>query len=194
LIRLWQRALQRARIPLAYSEGFSPHPRISVAAPLAIGVTGEAELMDIVLRKWVSPHFFAQAVGRTLPPGIEVCQVHLIAPNQPSLQSQVRYAEYTVSIETEQEPAEIESAMTSLMAMAELPWQHWRDTGPRNYDLRALICELWLDDCQHPHCTIGMKLRCDSNGSGRPEQVMLALGFAQPPQSIHRRRLILGRS
>ena len=43
-------------------------------------------------------------------------------------------------------------------------------------------------------CTIGMKLRCDSNGSGRPEQVMLALGFAQTPQSIHRRRLILGRS
>jgi hypothetical protein len=106
----------------------------------------------------------------------------------------VRYAEYTVTIETEQEPEEIASAMTNLLAMAELPWQHMRDTGPRNYDLRALINDLWLVDCHRPHCTIGMKLRCDSNGSGRPEQVMLALGFAQPPQSINRRRLILGRS
>ncbi len=194
LIRLWQRALHRAGIPLAYSEGFSPHPRISLAAPLAIGVTGEAELMDIVLRKWASPHFFTAAISRTLPPGIEILQVNLIAPNQPSLQSQVRYAEYAVTIETPQEPEEIAAAMSGLLAMEQLPWQHWRDTGPRNYDLRALICDLWLVDCHRPNCTIGMRLRCDSNGSGRPEQVMLALGFAQPPQSIHRRRLILGQS
>ena len=44
LIRLWQRAFQRARIPIAYSEGFSPHPRISLAAPLPIRVTSDAEL------------------------------------------------------------------------------------------------------------------------------------------------------
>jgi radical SAM-linked protein len=45
ILRLWQRALHRARIPLAYSEGFSPHPRISMAAPLSIWVPVEAELM-----------------------------------------------------------------------------------------------------------------------------------------------------
>ena len=48
IIRLWQRALNRTGVPLAYSEGFNPHPRISLAVPLALGITGEAELMDIV--------------------------------------------------------------------------------------------------------------------------------------------------
>ena len=49
IIRLWERALRRARIGLAYSEGFSPHPRISLAAPLSLGITSDAELMDVVL-------------------------------------------------------------------------------------------------------------------------------------------------
>ena len=45
LMRLWERALRRAGLPAAYSEGFSPHPRISLASPLAVGVTSRAELM-----------------------------------------------------------------------------------------------------------------------------------------------------
>ena len=70
LIRLWQRALNRAGIPLAYSAGFNPHPRISMALALAMGVTSEAELMDIMLDKFVSPHSFTAAISRQLPRGI----------------------------------------------------------------------------------------------------------------------------
>jgi len=191
LIRLWQRAFQRARIPLAYSEGFSPHPKISLAAPLPIRVTSDAELMDIHLTKWVSPHFLTSALGQQLPLGIEILQAHSIAPNQPSLQSLVRFAEYRVTVKTEKEKAEIETAITSLLSAEQLPWQHQRDTGPRHYDLRALISDLWLIDYQPPYGTIGMKLRCDSGGSGRPEQVSLALGFTNSPQSIHRTKLTL---
>jgi len=191
LIRLWQRALHRARIPLAYSEGFSPHPRISLAAPLPIGVTSEAELMDIYCSRLVSPHFFIGAVSQQLPPSLEILQVYQTALTLPSLQSQVRYAEYKVEVETEKEPEEIESAITSLLSAKHLPWQHQRDTGPRSYDLRALIDDLWLIDCHHPYCTVGMRLRCDSSGSGRPEQVSLALGFTHHPQLIHRTQLIL---
>jgi radical SAM-linked protein len=191
IIRLWQRALHRAEIPLAYSEGFNPHPRISVAAPLAIGVTSEAELMDIFCTKWVSPHWFTAAISRQLPPGIEVLQVYPIALSQPSLQSQVRYAEYKVDIETEKEPKDIESELSSLLSAEHLPWQHQRDTGIRSYDLRALIDDLRLIDWHHPYCTIGMRLRCDNVGSGRPEQVTAALGFTHYPQSMHRTKLIL---
>jgi len=191
LIRLWQRALHRAGIPLAYSEGFSPHPRISVAAPLPLGVTSEAELMDISLSQLVSPHFFTTALSQQLPPGIEILQVYQIAPNQPSLQSQVRYVEYRVTVETEQEAKDIKSAINRLLSAQQLPWQHQRDTGTRSYDLRTLINDLWLVDWHHPYCTIGMRLRCDSSGAGRPEQVTLALGFTHHPQLIHRTKLIL---
>ena len=191
IMRLWQRALHRAGVSLAYSEGFSPHPRISLAAPLAVGVTSEAELMDIVCNKWVSPHWFTAAVSQQLPPGIEILQVYPIALSQPSLQSQVRYVEYRVEAETEEGQRDIESAITSLLSTTHLPWQHQRDTGWRSYDLRALIDDLWLIDWHHPYATIGMRLRCDNTGSGRPEQVAAALGFTRYPQSIHRTKLIL---
>ena len=190
IMRLWLRALNRAGIPLAYSEGFNPHPRMSLAAPLALGVTSEAELMDIVLAKWASPHSFTAAVSRQLPPGIEIQQVYNIPLTLPSLQSQVRYAEYEVELETEKGQEEIESALTSLLSLEQLPWQHQRDTGPRHYDLRALIDDLWVVDGNSGYGTIGMRLRCDSSGSGRPEQVIKALDLSEP-SSIHRTKLIL---
>ena len=191
LMRLWQRALTRAGIPLAYSAGFSPHPRISLAVPLAIGVTSEAELMDIFCSKWVSPHSFTAALTRQLPSGIAILQVYLIGLSLPSLPAQVRFAEYKVEVETEKEAKDIESALSSLLSLEHLPWQHQRDTGMHRYDLRRLIDDLWLTDWHRPYCTLGMRLRCDSSGSGRPEQVATALGFTYQPRLMHRTRLIL---
>jgi radical SAM-linked protein len=190
IMRLWQRALHRAEIPLAYTEGFSPHPRLSLAAPLAVGVTSQAELMDVFCSKWVSPHFFSSAVSQQLPAGIEIQQVNSVAPTMPSLQSQVGYAEYEVELETERDEAGVKAALTSLLAAEQLAWHHERDTGTRNYDLRSLIDDLWLSSWQQGSCTIGMRLRCDSGGSGRPEQVAAALGFSHPT-SIHRTKLLL---
>ena len=191
IIRLWERALHRAQIQLAYSEGFSPHPRLSLAAPLAVGVTSEAELMDIFVTNLVSPHWFTAAISQQLPSGIEILGVCQIAPSMPSLQSQVRYAEYRVEVETAKEPKDIESAVSALLSVEHLPWHHQRDTGRRSYDLRALIDDLRVIDWRQPYCTVGMRLRCDSSGSGRPEQVASALHFTCYPQSIHRTKLIL---
>lgn len=191
IVRLWERALRRAQIPLAYSEGFSPHPRISLAAPLAVGVTSETELMDVFITKRVSPHWFTAITSQQLPLGIKILQVHQIALGMPSLQSRVGYAEYRVEVETEKGPKDIDSAVASLLSVEHLPWHHQRDTGWRSYDLRVLIDDLWFIDWHHPYCTMGMRLRCDSSGSGRAEQVTSALGFTHYPQSIHRTKLIL---
>jgi radical SAM-linked protein len=190
IMRLWQRALHRAQIPLAYTEGFSPHPRLSLAAPLAVGIASRGELMDVFCDRWVSPHFFIDAVSQQLPAGIEILQVASVAPTLPSLQSQVGFAEYEVEVETEKDEAGAKAALSSLLKREQLPWHHERDTGTRNYDLRALIEDLWLIEWRQGSSTIGMRLRCDSGGSGRPEQVAAALGFSQPT-SIRRNQLLL---
>jgi len=190
IVRLWHRVFRRAGIELAYSEGFNPHPKVSVAAPLALGVTSQAELMDVYTTCFISPHSFIACVSRQLPPGIEVIQVYNIATTLPSLQAQVRYAEYVVKVNREWGREYITQALTSLLANEKLPWQHQRDTGLRSYDLRALIDDLWLIGRDTNYNRIGMRLRCDSHGSGRPEQVVKALGFERS-ECIHRTRLIL---
>ncbi len=190
IVRLWQRAFTRAGIPLAYSEGFSPHPQITLAAPLAVGVTADAELMDILCSAPVAPHTFEQAVNAQLPAGIAVLEVQPVSLEYPSLPAQMRFAEYRVHIETDKDRAAIEAEVNRLLDLKELPWQHQRDTGPHKYDLRALIDDVRLAEWQPGACTLEMRLRSDPGGSGRPEQVTAALGLPRPV-SMHRTRLIL---
>ncbi len=191
LMRTWVRILQRAGVWLAYSEGFTPHPKVSLAAPLPLGVTSEAELMEILLRKRLSPYFFIQAVRKQLPSGLDILEVQQVPLIAPSLQSRLRFIEYKVEVNSSKNPKEMQAAIARLLHTESLPWQHMRDTGPRQYDLRKLIADLWLIDWQDTKCTIGMRLRSDSRGTGRPEQVIAALGMADYPISIHRTKLIL---
>jgi len=191
IMRLWVRALRRAHVPLMYSEGFSPHPRISLAAPLSVGITGESEFMDVTISRPVSPHWFMSAVNRQLPHGIEVLEVYPIAPSIPSLQSQVRQAHYHVEVVTSKPEVEIRADIRRLLSLEHLPWHHERDTGRRDYDLRALIEDVSLEGCGDGACVLSMKLRCDESGSGRPEQVVYALGFNERPKSVQRTRLVL---
>jgi radical SAM-linked protein len=192
IIRLWVRALRRARIPLEYTEGFSPHPRISLAVPLSVGVTAENELMDISITKVVSPHWFMDTVNRQLPEGLKVLEATPIGPNVPSLQSQVRFTEYQVAVKTDKTEEDVKNIIDALLTQETLPWHHERDTGTRSYDLRHLIDDIWVIEARPSACLLGMRLRCDESGSGRPEQVALALGFADYPQAIQRTKLLLG--
>ena len=194
LMRLWERVLRRADIPMAYSEGFSPHPRISLAAPLPIGVTSEAELMDIVVRTAVSPYFLMQNTKPQLPPGVEVFEVLQVSLTAPSLQSQAQFIDYRVSDRSDRTADEIRGAITAALQAEKLPWHHMRDTGPRHYDLRPLIEDLRLESWQDHIFTLGMRLRCDAQGTGRPEQVTAALGLTEHPGLVHRTKIILAGS
>lgn len=190
-MRLWERALRRAGLPLAYSQGFSPHPRLSLAAPLAVGITSEAELVDFYLTRPIALNLLKAAITAQMPRGLQVLDIYPVHITTPSLPSQLRWAEYRVEMETDMAKPEIDTAIQSLLEAKSLPWQHTRDTGVRSYDLRALVIDLRLAHWQPGKVSLEMKLRCDNQGSGRPEQVTAALGFTQPPISIHRTSLIL---
>ena len=195
-MRFWERALRRAEIPLAYSQGFSPHPRISLAAPLPVGVTSEFELMDVWLKRWMPPEAFLMTVTGQLPAGFEIFEVWDVALRLPSLQSMLAFSEYHVGIKTEKREQEIQESLDSLLQVKQLPWHHSRGEKVRSYDLRALINSLWLvsyhsDQSEEPMCILGMRLMCDTTGSGRAEQVVSALSFSDYPEFIHRTKLIL---
>ena len=168
--------------------GVPPHLK-SLAAPLPIGVTSEGNLWMFTSSGIYRPPI--TAVNQQLPPGIRVEKVHPITFNLPSLQSQVSRADYRVEVDTEKGPPDIHSAVEDLLARDHLPWQHQRDTGPHRYDLRALIESICVTSWTPPSGILEMRLRCDSGGSGRPEQVTTALGFSERPRSIHRIQLIL---
>ena len=189
IVRLWQRTLRRAGIELAYSDGYNPHPRLALASPLPLGVTSEAEFMDVYTEKQITPHNFISAVNACLPPGLSVLQAAPVALSLPSMQSQLRQAEFRVQV-TLPEGIDLECRVRDLMERTSIPWQHQRDTGLKRYDLRPLIEQIRILAIEENTACLEMVLRCDSGGSGRPEQVTRALGLDHP-LSIHRTRLVL---
>lgn len=191
LMRLWERVFRRAGLSLTYSEGFSPHPKISLAAPLPVGVTSQGELMDIWLNKWMSPDGFIKQVKSQLPADIDLLEVSVVVPEEPSLQSRVRFAEYIVAVQTDKSQEEVNAMINSLLDKQKLDWHHTRHNEEKYYDLRALIDDIWFISVQDSLCILGMRLKCDSGGTGRPEQVSKAIGFDIYPRNIHRTRLIL---
>jgi radical SAM-linked protein len=193
MLRFWERAFRRAGVPLAYSQGFTAHPRISLAAPLAVGVTSEAELMDVWLNKWMPPQSFVMRVKSQLPRDFDIFDAREVGLNVPALQSSLAFAEYCVQVNTEKSELQVEVSLRSLLQAKELPWHHSRGSKMHFYDLRALIDDLWIVSYHNSLYILGMRLRCDANGSGRPEQVAAALGFSQYPESIHRTKLVLKR-
>lgn len=146
--------------------------------------------MDVFLANPATSRTFLEKVSEQLPEGIAIIEVTPVSVQAPSLQSQVRFAEYVVEVSTTEDLSLLEARMAELLAKRQLPWHHVRDTGERHYDLRALIDHLWLAERTASGCRIGMRLRCDTSGSGRPEQVALALGFEETPLAIERVRLL----
>ena len=143
LMRTWERALRRAELPLAYTQGFSPHARLALGAALPVGMSGERELLDTWMRPAVAPVEVAKRLGPVLPEGLEVVAVEEIDHREPSLQSQITSATY----EIEFAPADIDAEelrwrVTGLLSAHELEWEEQRGSKTRNYDLRPLVRDL----------------------------------------------------
>jgi radical SAM-linked protein len=187
LMRLWERALRRAGIPVAYSEGFNPRPRLSFASPLAVGTTSESELLDILLAQRISTEHFVSSMSRQLPGGIDIHQVWEVGIKVPSLQSQVAIAEYTVIASTHRSTDEAKSAVQDFLNLDHMEWEHVRDKKTRQYDIRTLVKNITLSECRDSRCTLQMTLKMGA----RPEQVALALGFKHHPDLIHRTNIAL---
>lgn len=190
MMRFWERALRRAEIPVAYSEGFSPHAQIALAAPLAVGTTSEAELMDVFLERTMRPRDLVAAVTPQLTAGVGIARAEEVGLTLPSLQAEMRSAAYDVDVEAADD---VDAAVARFMASASVPWQHAREDEVRSYDMRPLVQSIEVEriegGAQRVH-RLRMTLRNDNTGSGRPEQVVAALGLP-PPVRVHRTKLLL---
>lgn len=185
LMRLWERALRRANIPLLYSKGYNPRPRISIAAPLAVGFTGRREVMDLILERITSPLDFGTSVKKQLPPGITLVEVEEVYPALPSLQSQVRSADYRIIVEACLPEDDVQEKLLALLQREKIP----RQRRGKEYDLRPLVQELWLEEQTEREYVLGMRLRTGEGGTGRPDEVLAELHLSESVRAVQRTRL-----
>ena len=187
LMRTWERTIRRARLPLAYTQGFSPHPRIALAAPLPVGVTGRRELIDLWLDETTPPEQVLRALRDAGTPGLEPVAAEEVSDRLPSLQSLLAAARYEIAFAAGEidEPA-LRARVEELLALDALDWEEQRGDKVRRYDLRATILDLTLRAEPAGAVTLEMYLSLEEGRSGRPAQVLLALAVEAQPLEISR--------
>lgn len=182
LHKLWERAARRAELPLAYSQGFHPQPKMNMAAALPLGFSSRCEVVDMKLQQDIPLDDLPTRLNTTLPSGLQVLGVEEVDERAPALQTQVVSAEYEVTLTEPIDSSELKRKIDSVIESTSIP----RARRGKMYDLRPLIEELDI----LPGGKIFMRLSARESATGRPEEVLDILGIAFEQTRIERIRLI----
>jgi len=186
LHRAWERTFRRAKLPLAYSQGFHPQPRLNLASALPLGITSDCELLDAWLDIPNTVDLVLTSLAKAAPPGIKINHIEEITGRLPALQTQVVSAEYSIKL---LDPVpDLAHRLDMLVTSKSLP----RQRRGKDYDLRPLIetvSPLPLDKygCQCFH----VRLSAREAATGRPEELLAELNIPLEAAYIQRTALIL---
>jgi radical SAM-linked protein len=141
LARIWERALRRADLPLAYTEGFSPRPRLSFGLALSTGHESLGEYLDVVLREGADPvavERLPALLDRALPAGIDVQAVAPLAPGADSLQQAVTSCTWYIEVGDVAQP-DAAAAVSRALAATDLPLTRERKGRTVTDDVRPAV-------------------------------------------------------
>ncbi len=176
--RAFERAVFRARIPMAYSSGFNPHPRISYAGAAPTGSSSEAEYLEIALAEVVDPAQVHADIDAALPEGLDVLEV--VASAGGSLADRLEASWWQLTIDSVT-PDQARTAVAALLATDEVVVERMTKKGMRRFDARAAIVSVSVAGQQHdslsgggPCAILDVVLRHGSP-SVRPDDVLAAL-------------------
>jgi radical SAM-linked protein len=185
LHRAWERTFRRACLPLAYSQGFHPQPKLHLACALPLGFTSLCEAGDFWLEKTLPLEEIEAALVRALPPGIEILRLDEVEGHAPALSTQVQSTEYTVTLLDRL--SNLEERLARLLEAKSLP----RQRRGKSYDLRPLLEEIHsLPDDKIGMQRILLRLTARQAATGRPEEVLAELGLGIEAARIQRTKLI----
>lgn len=180
----WERTFRRAGLPLSYSQGFHPQPKLNLACALPLGFTSECEVIDVWLDATLSFHEIETALIQAIPPGIMIHAFSEADLHAPALQTQILSAEYIVTL-LDQLP-DLDARLVSIWQASSI----LRERRGKHYDLRPLIESIQrLPDDSDGRARLGMRLAARESATGRPEEVLAELGVGIEAARVHRIRL-----
>jgi len=197
---LWERSIRRAGVPLAYTQGFHPQPKIQLAAALALGFTGAAEWVDIWLQdngNWQVDELQAK-IQAGLPSGIQINNVEEVELYSKPLQALVHTAEYEIILLDEMPASLLDEKIASIMdAESILRERRKRSKNKRytsqkpTYDMRPLILEMTpLPSAENGNLRLFMRVSASEGATGRPDDILSEMGIPIEAARVVRTKLI----
>ena len=184
LHRTWARILRRAKVPIAYSQGFNPQPRMQLASALPLGSMSECEILDIWVLEAITTATLQNNLATGLPSGIEVIEITAVDLKEKSLQSRLRAAEYIIELEDYIDLNVLQEIIDKLLNMKSII----RQNRGKDYDMRALIQELDIVSGDSIPQKMFVRLSACPGATGRPSELLEYMGINA--KSINRTKLL----
>lgn len=170
--RAFERAVFRAKVPMAYSSGFNPHPRISYAGAAPTGSASEAEYLEIGLAEIVDPASIHTLLAESLPDGLDIVEV--VESTGGSLSDQLQASHWQLDLAVDLQPAT--SAVAQFLASDEVEVERMTKKGLRTFDCRGAVRSMTASPIDR-----GTRLDVvlvHGVPSVRPDDVLTGLGVA----------------
>ena len=178
-LRLFRRALARAGLPVRFSEGFNPHPRMTMPLPRPVGVASGAELLVVEMAEPIDADEAARRLEPQLPQGLRIERARQAAPGESFHAQEVRYR-----LEAEgQTAAELESAIRHTLESDAVEMER---INPGKGTARRVDIRPYIEDITVlPDGAVEFTLKVTGAGTARPSEIAALLGYN--PDSINHR-------
>jgi radical SAM-linked protein len=187
--KLWERVLRRADLPILYSEGFNPRPRIALASALPLGISSECEVLDVAMRTPISLDGLIERLLTTSPSGLRIYRVDEVPVRSPTLQTLVRSGEYRIELDEDIDRTALEVRIAHLLQQTSVIVTRERKGQTVPTDVRPLIHDVKLDG----NGDVLAHLAVGDQGNLRPDELGALLGLGDAMVSVHRFRLHIDR-
>ena len=175
--RAIERALRRAKLPVAYSVGFNPHMRLSFGPALGVGIASEAEYVDVEMTESIEAAVFSQHLSEKLPPDLALVAAQSVKSNA-SLAAELNLAAYRVVVATQPTPAQIVAANKAVAEFQQAESVTYIRRSPKgiktmdlkNYVVGNVVLAVGPDSFE-----VEFWLRMTSSGAVKPQEVIRAL-------------------
>ena len=190
-VRLFHRTVRRSGVPFIYSQGFNPHPVMTVAMPLSVGVTSDCEYMKVGFEDVFSCEEIKERINSSFPPGFEICDVIKLKAKEIDL-TKINKARYTVEVELGND-SDID--VDVFLENSEILVMKKSKSGVRESDIRPYIYELKKISKETNVVTLKMCLACGSSYNLKPDTVIDAISKYLSVEikfiCVHRNELVL---
>lgn len=165
-VRIFTRTFRRARIPLAFSQGYHAHPKIATGPPLPLGYTSLTEYMDLEVLDRVPQHF-ERIVNRHLPEGFEIFESKVVSGKIPSLNGSISLASYRLVLDGSSNFQALDAHIDAFLKKNSCRVTRWKQGKEKEVDVRQYVMEMSLKDGG-----IDLLMRIGPEGTAKVEEVI----------------------
>lgn len=175
LQRTLERSLRRAGLPIAYTQGFSPHPRISFASALATGTSSQGEFIDVELAEAMAPEAFVAQANQFCPTGLALQEARVAPETKDSLMALLDAAEYRLTL-SGVTPEALEGAVAAFLAATEVEVTKESRSGARQVNIRPQVHQVEVVGPRQ----IRAVLQTGPQGNLKPDDLLKGLKAVAP--------------